>query len=186
MGTNKNNTNKHLFIDTSSIFMKSVAPFLQPATRGRPRRSGITFGLLWMFPDDKDLEQTKPLFTSQAGLYQSNWLTVFGSVCVCLCVMTCVGSLNWMETIDVKCCENEVKSIDLTDSAGSTASESSSPTSLSVSERASTIKNEPNMAPSPYAGQTVTSATQVSDVLRSTRWIKRHQWGVLRWNPEWF
>ncbi|XP_056880941.1 transcription factor GATA-5 isoform X1 [Takifugu flavidus] len=44
---------------------------------------------------------------------------------------------------------------------GSTISENSSPTSLSASEHASTIKSEPNMAPSPYAGQTVTSATQV-------------------------
>lgn len=46
-------------------------------------------------------------------------------------------------------------------SGGSTTSDTSSPTSLSVSEHASTIKSEPNMAPSPYAGQTVTSATQV-------------------------
>lgn len=45
---------------------------------------------------------------------------------------------------------------------GSTTSDTSSPTSLSVSEHASTIKSEPNMAPSPYAGQTVTSATQVN------------------------
>lgn len=47
------------------------------------------------------------------------------------------------------------------DYLGSTTSETGSPTSLSVSEHASTIKSEPNMAPSPYAGQTVTSATQV-------------------------
>lgn len=45
--------------------------------------------------------------------------------------------------------------------SGSNISENSSPTSLSASERASTIKSEPNMAPSPYAGQTVTSACQV-------------------------
>lgn len=46
-------------------------------------------------------------------------------------------------------------------SGGSTASDTSSPSSLSVSEHASTIKSEPNMAPSPYAGQTVTSVSQV-------------------------
>ncbi|KAM9344400.1 transcription factor GATA-5 [Pholidichthys leucotaenia] len=45
-------------------------------------------------------------------------------------------------------------------STGSVTSDTSSPTSLSISEHASTIKSEPNMAPSPYAGQTVTSATQ--------------------------
>lgn len=48
------------------------------------------------------------------------------------------------------------------DSLGSANSDTSSPTSLSVSEHASTIKSEPNMAPSPYAGQTVASATQVN------------------------
>ncbi|KAM4562165.1 transcription factor GATA-5 isoform 3-T4 [Odontesthes bonariensis] len=37
-----------------------------------------------------------------------------------------------------------------------------------VSEHASTIKSEPNMAPSPYAGQTVTSATQTTSQLDST------------------
>ncbi|XP_060912792.1 transcription factor GATA-5 isoform X1 [Labrus mixtus] len=43
---------------------------------------------------------------------------------------------------------------------GSTPSDSSSPSSLSVSEHASTIKSEPNMTPSPYARHTITSATQ--------------------------
>uniref|UniRef100_A0A8C7IK75 GATA binding protein 5 n=1 Tax=Oncorhynchus kisutch TaxID=8019 RepID=A0A8C7IK75_ONCKI len=42
---------------------------------------------------------------------------------------------------------------------GLSASGTNSPSSLSVSEHASTIKSEPNMAPSPYAGQTVASAT---------------------------
>lgn len=45
-------------------------------------------------------------------------------------------------------------------STGSTPSDSSSPSSLSVSEHASIIKSEPNMAPSPYTGQTITSASQ--------------------------
>lgn len=44
-------------------------------------------------------------------------------------------------------------------SGGSNASESSSPSALSVSEHASTIKSEPNMAASPYTAHTVTSAT---------------------------
>uniref|UniRef100_A0A672IED5 GATA binding protein 5 n=1 Tax=Salarias fasciatus TaxID=181472 RepID=A0A672IED5_SALFA len=48
-----------------------------------------------------------------------------------------------------------------TSTAGSVTSDTSSPTSLSVSEHASTIKSEPSLAPSPYAGQTVASATQV-------------------------
>uniref|UniRef100_A0A4W6BLH5 GATA binding protein 5 n=1 Tax=Lates calcarifer TaxID=8187 RepID=A0A4W6BLH5_LATCA len=48
-------------------------------------------------------------------------------------------------------------------STGSTTSDTSSPTSLSVSEHASTIKSEPNMAPSPYAGQTVTSTVSQID-----------------------
>ncbi|KAI3357877.1 hypothetical protein L3Q82_015543 [Scortum barcoo] len=52
-------------------------------------------------------------------------------------------------------------------STGSTTSDASSPTSLSVSEHASTIKSEPNMAPSPYAGQTVASATQTASQLDS-------------------
>lgn len=50
-------------------------------------------------------------------------------------------------------------------STGSVTSDTSSPTSLSVSEQASTIKSEPSMAPSPYAGQTVTSATQTASRL---------------------
>uniref|UniRef100_A0A4W5K4F0 Uncharacterized protein n=1 Tax=Hucho hucho TaxID=62062 RepID=A0A4W5K4F0_9TELE len=45
---------------------------------------------------------------------------------------------------------------------GSSASGTNSPFSLSVSEHASTIKSEPNMAPSPYAGQAVASVSQVS------------------------
>ncbi|XP_042263689.1 transcription factor GATA-5 [Thunnus thynnus] len=49
-----------------------------------------------------------------------------------------------------------------TSTGGSTTSDTSSPTSLSVSEHASTIKSEPNMATSPYAGQTVTSTTQTA------------------------
>ncbi|XP_054465316.1 transcription factor GATA-5 [Anoplopoma fimbria] len=53
-------------------------------------------------------------------------------------------------------------------STGSAASDTSSPTSLSASEHASTIKSEPNMAPSPYAGQTVTSATQAPSQLDVT------------------
>ncbi|KAJ4918214.1 hypothetical protein JOQ06_019546, partial [Pogonophryne albipinna] len=53
-------------------------------------------------------------------------------------------------------------------STGCTNSDTSSPNSLSVSEHASTIKSEPNMAPSPYAGQTVTSASQVASQLDST------------------
>ncbi|XP_033940320.1 transcription factor GATA-5 [Pseudochaenichthys georgianus] len=53
-------------------------------------------------------------------------------------------------------------------STGCTNSDTSSPNSLSVSEHASTIKSEPNMAPSPYAGQTGTSASQVASQLDST------------------
>ncbi|MEQ2309989.1 GATA-binding factor 5-A [Ameca splendens] len=45
-------------------------------------------------------------------------------------------------------------------SAGSITSDTSSPSSLSVSEQASSIKSEPSMAASPYAGQTITSGTQ--------------------------
>ncbi|XP_029973988.1 transcription factor GATA-5 [Salarias fasciatus] len=50
-------------------------------------------------------------------------------------------------------------------STGSVTSDTSSPTSLSVSEHASTIKSEPSLAPSPYAGQTVASATQAASRL---------------------
>ncbi|XP_062396370.1 transcription factor GATA-5 isoform X2 [Sardina pilchardus] len=53
-------------------------------------------------------------------------------------------------------------------SSGTSASGTNSPTSLSVSENASTIKSEPNMAPSPYAGQTVASVSQASSQLEST------------------
>ncbi|XP_061114573.1 transcription factor GATA-5 [Conger conger] len=52
-------------------------------------------------------------------------------------------------------------------SSGSSASGTSSPSSLSVSESASTIKSEPNMAPSPYAGQTMVSVSQASSQLDS-------------------
>ncbi|KAJ8397603.1 hypothetical protein AAFF_G00436020 [Aldrovandia affinis] len=52
-------------------------------------------------------------------------------------------------------------------SSGSSASGTSSPSSLSVSENASTIKSEPNMAPSPYAGQTMVSIAQASSQLDS-------------------
>ncbi|XP_049610839.1 transcription factor GATA-5 [Syngnathus scovelli] len=47
-------------------------------------------------------------------------------------------------------------------------SDSSSPSSLSVSEHASTIKSEPNMTSSPYTGQTVTSASQTATQLNTT------------------
>ncbi|XP_056278687.1 transcription factor GATA-5 isoform X2 [Pseudoliparis swirei] len=53
-------------------------------------------------------------------------------------------------------------------STGSAPSDSGSPTSVSVSEHASTVKSEPNMAPSPYAGQTVASATQAASQLDGT------------------
>ncbi|XP_056130155.1 transcription factor GATA-5 [Lampris incognitus] len=52
-----------------------------------------------------------------------------------------------------------------TPAGGSAASDNGSPTSLLVSEHASTIKSEPSMAPSPYAGQTVTAVTQASSQL---------------------
>ncbi|KAG7472322.1 hypothetical protein MATL_G00107650 [Megalops atlanticus] len=52
-------------------------------------------------------------------------------------------------------------------SSGSSASGTSSPSSLSISENASTIKSEPSMAPSPYAGQTVVSVAQASSQLDS-------------------
>ncbi|KAF7655164.1 hypothetical protein LDENG_00059870, partial [Lucifuga dentata] len=55
-----------------------------------------------------------------------------------------------------------------TSTGGSSTSDTSSPSSLSVSEHASTIKSEPNMAPSPYAGQTVTAVTQTSSQLDTT------------------
>ncbi|XP_061546861.1 transcription factor GATA-5 [Phycodurus eques] len=48
-----------------------------------------------------------------------------------------------------------------------TTSDSSSPSSLSASEHASTIKSEPSMTPSPYAGQTVTSASQTATQLNA-------------------
>ncbi|XP_021471646.1 transcription factor GATA-5 [Oncorhynchus mykiss] len=51
---------------------------------------------------------------------------------------------------------------------GLSASGTNSPSSLSVSEHASTIKSEPNMAPSPYAGQTVASVSQASSHLDSS------------------
>nr|XP_057941530.1 transcription factor GATA-5 [Doryrhamphus excisus] len=51
-----------------------------------------------------------------------------------------------------------------------TASDSSSPSSLTVSEHASTIKSEPNLTPSPYAGQTITSqsASQLNTTISSS------------------
>ncbi|XP_024915312.1 transcription factor GATA-5 [Cynoglossus semilaevis] len=55
-----------------------------------------------------------------------------------------------------------------TSTGGSTVSDPNSTSSLSVSEHASTIKSEPNMAPSPYAGQTVTPASQTATQLAST------------------
>ncbi|GAA6066607.1 transcription factor GATA-5 isoform X1, partial [Tachysurus ichikawai] len=45
-------------------------------------------------------------------------------------------------------------------SSGSSVSGTTSPTSHPISENASTIKSEPNIAASPYAGQTVVSVTQ--------------------------
>ncbi|PWA30240.1 hypothetical protein CCH79_00020782 [Gambusia affinis] len=53
-------------------------------------------------------------------------------------------------------------------STGSITSDTSSPSSLSVSEHASTIKSEPSMAPSPYTGQTITSGSQTASQLDST------------------
>ncbi|TNN36219.1 GATA-binding factor 5-A [Liparis tanakae] len=53
-------------------------------------------------------------------------------------------------------------------SAGSAPSDGGSPTSASASEHASTVKSEPNMAPSPYAGQTVASANQAASQLDGT------------------
>ncbi|XP_027868614.1 transcription factor GATA-5 isoform X1 [Xiphophorus couchianus] len=53
-------------------------------------------------------------------------------------------------------------------STGSITSDTSSPSSLSVSEHASTIKSEPSMAPSPYAGQSITSGSQTASQLDST------------------
>ncbi|KAL7864635.1 hypothetical protein AOLI_G00160550 [Acnodon oligacanthus] len=53
-------------------------------------------------------------------------------------------------------------------SSGSSASGTTSPPSQPISESASTIKSEPNIAASPYAGQTVVSVTQASTQLSST------------------
>ncbi|XP_060750500.1 transcription factor GATA-5 isoform X1 [Tachysurus vachellii] len=53
-------------------------------------------------------------------------------------------------------------------SSGSSVSGTTSPTSHPISENASTIKSEPNIAASPYAGQTVVSVTQASTQLSST------------------
>ncbi|XP_066558362.1 transcription factor GATA-5 isoform X1 [Amia ocellicauda] len=50
-------------------------------------------------------------------------------------------------------------------SSGSSASGTNSPSSVSLSENASTIKSEPSMAPSPFAGQTVVSVSQASSQL---------------------
>ncbi|XP_028850317.1 transcription factor GATA-5 [Denticeps clupeoides] len=53
-------------------------------------------------------------------------------------------------------------------SSGSCASGTSSPSALSSSENASTVKSEPSMTPSPYAGQTVVPVTQTSQMDRTT------------------
>ncbi|XP_033897536.2 transcription factor GATA-5-like isoform X2 [Acipenser ruthenus] len=45
-------------------------------------------------------------------------------------------------------------------STGSSTSSTNSPSSITTSESASTIKSEPNMSASPFAGQTVASVTQ--------------------------
>ncbi|MGH0129568.1 UNVERIFIED_CONTAM: hypothetical protein FKN15_039076 [Acipenser sinensis] len=47
-------------------------------------------------------------------------------------------------------------------STGSSASSTNSPSSITTSESASTIKSEPNMSASPFAGQTVASVTQAT------------------------
>ncbi|MGH0158808.1 UNVERIFIED_CONTAM: hypothetical protein FKN15_038783 [Acipenser sinensis] len=47
-------------------------------------------------------------------------------------------------------------------SLGSSASSTNSPSSITTSESASTIKSEPNMSASPFAGQTVASVTQAT------------------------
>ncbi|XP_019718473.1 transcription factor GATA-5 [Hippocampus comes] len=54
------------------------------------------------------------------------------------------------------------------------SSNSRSPSSLSVSEHASTIKSEPSMTSSPYAGQTVTSASQTATQLNVTTVSSAH------------
>lgn len=51
--------------------------------------------------------------------------------------------------------------------SGSTVPENSSPTSSAPEQNS--VKSEPNMAASPYAGQTVTSATQV-ELSQCRRW----------------
>ncbi|XP_066528787.1 transcription factor GATA-5 [Hoplias malabaricus] len=52
--------------------------------------------------------------------------------------------------------------------SGSSAAGTTSPSSQPISENALTIKSEPNIAASPYAGQTVVSVTQTSTQLSST------------------
>ncbi|KAK6479345.1 mRNAion factor GATA-5-like isoform X1 [Huso huso] len=47
-------------------------------------------------------------------------------------------------------------------STGSSASSTNSPSSITTSESSSTIKSEPNMSASPFAGQTVASVTQAT------------------------
>ncbi|KAJ3586699.1 hypothetical protein NHX12_013095 [Muraenolepis orangiensis] len=50
-----------------------------------------------------------------------------------------------------------------TSTGGCAASDPSSPSPLSVSEHASTVKSEASLAPSPYTGHTVTSVSQVKN-----------------------
>ncbi|XP_037540476.1 transcription factor GATA-5 [Nematolebias whitei] len=52
-------------------------------------------------------------------------------------------------------------------STGSVTSDTSSPSSLSVSERACSVKSEPGVAPSPYTGQSVTPGSQTVSQLDS-------------------
>lgn len=52
--------------------------------------------------------------------------------------------------------------------SGLSVSGTTSPQSQPISENASTIKSEPNIAASPYAGQTVVSVTQASTQISST------------------
>ncbi|XP_076840082.1 transcription factor GATA-5 [Brachyhypopomus gauderio] len=53
-------------------------------------------------------------------------------------------------------------------SSGSSVPGATSPSSQAISENASTIKSEPSIAASPFAGQTVVSVTQASTHLGST------------------
>ncbi|KAM6924721.1 transcription factor GATA-5 [Xenentodon cancila] len=78
-------------------------------------------------------------------------------------------------------------------SPGSVVSDTSSPSSLSASEHTSTIKSEPNMAASPYAGQTATQTVSQLDSVASahvdikyedyafspTSMVPQHSWCAL-------